>query len=254
MQRGFVQDIVCAVRNQPRTKCFVCLIACSFRDRAMCLWGALRDGACCKAQLVLRLLRTLPQQVAAPLPRATWMLLVGVAASMLNCRYESLFHEGLKLLLMLLERILPDFEPPDSSALNRRGLPSSRVSLNGSGGAEPTVPYPFKSFEEGAKVAGAQEQLEYLSVILRHSIDAAVRPRLRVVVGSPRFSDSSSLSTPRESAMMGDVASANDEQAAVRERTLDELITALMLKGATVGSEIGDECRACCLQAYPATA
>ena len=71
------------------------------------LWGALTEGASAKAQLLLRLMRTLPLTSVEPPSSATWLQLGAVAASALSCRYEALFLEALQLLQAILDRVLP---------------------------------------------------------------------------------------------------------------------------------------------------
>ncbi|KAL3929575.1 MAG: hypothetical protein SGPRY_001903 [Prymnesium sp.] len=87
------------------------------RTLAMSLWGALREGACAKAQLLLRLLRTLPLTAEQPLPSSSWLLLGATAASVLSCRYEALFLEALRLLQALIDKFLVPSDGTESGVV-----------------------------------------------------------------------------------------------------------------------------------------
>ena len=70
------------------------------RTLILTLWGALRDGATAKVQLLLRLLRRLPANHSLPL--SCWLDLTSVAAALLSSHCESLYHESLQLLMFIL--------------------------------------------------------------------------------------------------------------------------------------------------------
>ena len=73
------------------------------RHLSLCAWAALRERQCARAQLLLRLLRTLPPLAAAPLGDSTWQDLGAVAAAALSLRSEPLYLDGLRLLLFVVD-------------------------------------------------------------------------------------------------------------------------------------------------------
>jgi len=190
------------------------------RTLDMSLWGALREGACAKAQLLLRLMRTLPLTTTQTLPPSTWLLLGATAASVLSCRYEALFLEALRLLQALIEKFLLPTDTSEGNAGLHDALGNERAT----------------SIAAGSTLV--QTQLEQLDAVWRHEV--ASRGLTRNGHSNETNHRDGSASSGGELPMVG---GAQNEST-----SLDSFLASLLLKGVSIGVEVSEECRNCALR------
>ena len=237
------------------TRCDAALI----HTLVLVLWGALREAATAKVQLLLRLLRNLAACTLATgdedeenadgagglLPASTWLELAATAAAMLSVRCESLLTEALLLLELVLHvceddmsrdvrrassfsRSLRDGNDTDfsmsasgtSSFVDANGMLSRRTMASSS-----LLPSGLGDVDVGRAVLSAPP----LSQLL-FSLRKVWKYDARYGAGSSGVGAGAGAQT------LGRMST-------VAAPAVDEYISARLLKGVSVGAEVSTQCR-----------
>ena len=133
------------------------------RTLTLSLWGALRDGATAKAQLLLRLMRLLPAAYVGTsrneagsgggsLPLSCWLELAAIAGALLSAHCEPLVVEAMKLLLFVLHasdspRLLPPAANSGGTLASSGGSPHGREEKGST-----VPPHPQAASTEGSAI------------------------------------------------------------------------------------------------------